>query len=103
MDAQRFRIGFDLEPFHSKLFNPRWPHSPEEHKVDTNVEIERLRLEILLLQPVPSPQDDLLPRRSPAVGTGLEEPGLPRTVKQSMERELIFPLQAILDGCTSPE
>ena len=49
MDAQRFRTGFDSEPLYSKLYNPRWPHSPEEHKLDVDVEIERPRFEILLL------------------------------------------------------
>ena len=60
-------------------------------------------MKILLLQPAPSPQGDLLPRRSPAVDTRLEKPGLPRAGKQAMEREGILPLQAGLDGCTSPE
>ena len=58
MDAQRFRTGFDSEPLYTKLYNPKWPHSPEEHKLDMSIEIGRLRLEILLLQPAPSPHDD---------------------------------------------
>ena len=90
MDAQRFRTGFDSEPLYSKLYNPRWPHSQEEHKLDMGVEIEGLRLEILHSQSAPLPQDDLTPRRSPTVGTGSEEPGLPRAGKQSMEREGFF-------------
>ena len=73
-DTQRFRAGFDSEPPYTKLFNPRWLHSPEEHKLDMDVEIEWLRLEVLLSQPAPSRQYDLSPRRSPAVGTGSEEP-----------------------------
>ena len=28
MDAQRLRTGFDSEPFYTKLYNPRWPHTP---------------------------------------------------------------------------
>ena len=70
MDAQRFRTGFDSESLYTKPHNPRWPYSPTEHKLDMNVEIKRLRLKVLLSQPAPSPQDDLLPRRLPAVGTG---------------------------------
>ena len=101
MDAQRFRAGFDSEPLYTRLYNPIWPHSPEEHKLVMDVEMQRLRLKILLSQPAPLPQDDLSPRRSPAVGTGSEEVGLPRARTQSMEREGYFPLQASLDGCTS--
>ena len=43
------------------------------------------------------------PRRSPAVGAGLDKPRVSRAVTQSTEREGISPLQASLDGCTSPE
>ena len=101
IDSQPLRAGFDSEPLYTKLDNPRWLHSLEEHKLDMDVEIERLGLETLLSQPAPSPQDDVPPRQSPAVGMGSEEPGLPRAGKQSMEREGIFIFQASLDGCTS--
>ena len=63
--------------------------------------MERLRLQILLSQPALSPQDDLSPRHSSAVGTGSKEPGLPHAGTQSTEREVFFPLQARLDGFTS--
>ena len=76
MDEQRSCAGFDLD-LYSKLLNPSWPLSSEE--------IERLRLEVLLWQPAPSPQDDISPRRSPKVGTGSDEPELPRTGKESMD------------------
>ena len=42
--------------------------------LDMDVRIERLRLEILLLQPAPSPQDDLSPRRPLVVGTDWMDP-----------------------------
>ena len=67
------------------------------------VDVEGLRMEIVLSQPAPPPQDDLSLRWSPAVGTGSQESGLPRAGKHSMERDGIFPIQASLDGCTSPE
>ena len=53
------------------------------------VDVERLRMEILLSQPALSPQDDLSPRRS--VGMGLDEPGVPRAEVQSTEKEISFP------------
>ena len=62
MHEQHFLAGFDSEPLYSKLSNPRWRHSPKEHKLDMGVEIERLRLETLLSQPALSPQDDLWPQ-----------------------------------------
>ena len=74
IQAQLLPADFDSEPLYTGLYNPRWPHTPEEHKLDMDVKIEQLRLEILLSQPAPSPQDDFSPRRSPAVGTGLVEP-----------------------------
>ena len=55
MREQHFLAGFDSAPFYTKLYNLRWPHSPKEHNLVMDVEIERLRLEILLLQPAPLP------------------------------------------------
>ena len=74
------------------------------------VDVEELRMEIILSQPAP-PQCDLLPRRaavdtgseepgtlrrSPAIGTGSEEPGVSRT--ESTEREGLFSLETSMDG-----
>ena len=88
------------------------------------VDVERLKIEILLSQPVPPPQCDSSPRRShavdtgseepgtsrrlPAIGTGSDEPGASRAESRSTEREGIFPLQTSVDGfvrvnCTSVE
>ena len=47
MREHHFLVGFDSEPLYTKLYNPRWPYSREEHKLDMDAEIERLRLEIL--------------------------------------------------------
>ena len=49
--------GFNLEHFNTGLHNPRRPPTREEFTVDTTVEVESLRLERLLSQP-------LLPRQS---------------------------------------
>ena len=57
-----------------------------------NVEVERLRLEILFSQPP-------LSRRSHAAGTGLDESGVPHTVpQQTMEQEGTLSLQVDVDG-----
>ena len=65
------------------------------------VDVERLRMEIVFSQPAPPPQCGSSSRRSPAVGTGLDEPGAPCAETQSTEKEDISPIQASLDGCTS--
>ena len=52
---------------------------------------------------MPPPQCGSSPRRLPAVGTGLNEPGAPHAEIQSTEREGLFFLQASLEGCKSPE
>ena len=46
MDAQGFRTSLDLKPFYRKLYNPRWPHTPEEHTLEMKVDVERLRMEL---------------------------------------------------------
>ena len=75
---------------------------PGEHTLEMNVEVEELRIEIVLSQPAPPPQYGSSPRRLAAVDTGSEELALPRAETQSTEREKMFPLQARLDGfCTS--
>ena len=89
--------GFDLEPLYTSLYNPRRPPTPEEFTLDMSVEVESLRLEVLLSQPLPPPQYDLSPRRSPAAGTGLDEPGMPHPEMQQMEQEGTFPFQAGVD------
>ena len=107
MDVQRLRAGFDLKPLYSKQCNLRWPHTPEKKTLEMNVDVERLRMEIVLSQPAPPPQCDSSPRRMSAVGTGLDEIGVPRAETQSMEREKIFLFKPTVDGflhiCTSPE
>ena len=107
MDSQHFRTGLDSEPFYTKLYNPKWPHTPKENTLEMRVDVERLRMEIIISQSAPPPQCDLSLRRLPAIGTGSDEPGVSRTESQSTEKEGLFPLQVNVDGfldvCTSPE
>ena len=52
MHAQRLHAGFDSKPRYSELYNnPRWPHTPEEHKLEIDVDVERLTLKIIFLSP----------------------------------------------------
>ena len=79
MDARRSRTNLVSESFfYSKISNPRWPHIHDEFTLEMRVDVERLRMEIVLPQPEPPPQCDASPRRLHALDTGLEEPGTPR-------------------------
>lgn len=60
-------------PFHSGLYNSRHLPAPEEYTLGMKIEVDSLTLEALLSQPLPPSQYDLLQRRSPVVGRGLEE------------------------------
>ena len=108
MREEHSLVGFGSLSFYSKLYNPRWPHTPEEHTLEMRVDVVRLRrMENVLSQPAPPPQFDSSPRRSPAIGTGSDEPGVSRAGTESTEREYTFPLQAsigsFLHVCKSPE
>ena len=108
MDAQRFRISLVLEHFYRKLYNPGWPHTPDEYTLEMRVDIDPLRMGIVLSQPAPPPQCGSSPRQAPVVDTESDEPGTPQAESQSTEREGIFPLHASADGIwndnyTSPE
>ena len=77
MDEKRFRTSPVSEPFfYRNMLNPRRPHTPDEFTLEMQVDVKRLRIEIIILQ-LASPQWDPLPRRA-AVDTGSEEPGTPR-------------------------
>ena len=39
MREHHFLTGFDSEPLYTKIYNLRWPHSPEEYNLDMDVEI----------------------------------------------------------------
>ena len=91
-------MNFDLEPLYTGPYNPQRLLSPQEFTAEMNVEVESLKLEILLAQIPPPPQYELLPRRSPAAGTGLDEPEVPHPVTQQTEQEITFPLQVGVGG-----
>ena len=90
--------GFDSENLYTGSSNPQWSPTPQEFTAEMNVEVGNIRLEILLAQLPPPPQYDLLPRRSPAAGTGLDEPGMSHVVTQQTEQEETFSFQAGIDG-----
>ena len=90
--VRRLHTGFDTEPLYTELYNnSRWSPTPEEFSLDMNVKVESLRLEVLLSQPSQG-------RRSHAVGTGLDEPGVPHPEMQQTEQEGTFSFQAGFDG-----
>ena len=124
MDPQRFRTSLGSEPLYRKLFNSRWSHIPDEFALEMRVDVERLRMEIVLSQPAPPLQYDSsplrlpavdmgleepgTPRRLPVIGTGSDEPGVSRAATQATEKEELFLHQANVEGflrvnCTSPE
>ena len=90
--------GFDSEPLYTGLYNPQRPPTPKEFTLDTKIEVDSLRLDVLLSQSLPQPQHDVSPRRSAAAGTGSNEPGVAHPVMQQTEQERTFPFQADADG-----
>ena len=109
-----------LDPFfYQNMFIPRRPHTPDEFTLEMKVDVEGLRMEIILSQPTSS-QCNLSPRRA-AVDTGSEEPGNPRrspaigtgsepgaSRAETRTEEECFPPETSMDGflrsnCTSTE
>ena len=92
MDARRSRTNLVSEPlFYSKMSNLRWPHIHDEFTLEIRVDVEGLRMEIVLSQPEPPPQCDASPQRLPAVSTSWRNPerrdGCPRSVRSQMNPE----------------
>ena len=107
--------------FYRNMVIPRHPHTPAECTLEMKVDVEGLRMEIILSQPAP-PQCDPLPRRaavdtgseepgtppwSPAIGTGSDGPGESR-IETSTEEVGVIPLETSMDvfwrsNCTSTE
>ena len=78
MDEKRFRTSTSPVPdpfFCRNMVIPRHPHTPDEFTLEMKVDVEELRMEIILSQPTP-PHWDPLPRRA-VVDTESEEPGTP--------------------------
>ena len=112
MDEKRFRTSLVSDPFfYRNVSNPRRPHTPDEFTLEMKVDVKRLRMEIILSQLAPPQWDPLprratvntgseesrTPRRSPAIGTGSDEPGVLR-FETSTDTEEIFPLETSMDG-----
>ena len=78
MDEKRSRTSTSLVPdpfFYRNMVIPRRPHTPDEFTLEMKVDVESLRIKIILSQPALS-QCDPSPRRA-AVDTGSEGPGTP--------------------------
>ncbi|CAM9639344.1 unnamed protein product, partial [Ascophyllum nodosum] len=95
MDEKRSRTSTSPVPnpfFYRNMVIPRHPHTPDEFGLEMKVDVERLRMEIILSQPASSECDPSsrraavdtgseepgTPLQSPAIGTGSEEPGVSR-------------------------
>ena len=122
MDEKRSRTSTSPVPnpfFYRNMVIPEHPHTPEEFSLQMKVDIEGLRMEIILSQPA-SLECDPSPRRA-AVDTGSEVPGTPPQspaistrsgpeapqAETQMEEET-SPFEASVDGflrsnCTSVE
>ena len=78
MDEKRSRISTSPVPnpfFYRNMVIPEHPHTTEEFNLQMKVDVEGLRMEIILSQPSSS-ECDTSPRRA-AVDTGSQEPGTP--------------------------
>ena len=49
MREQHFLADFHLKVLYTKLYNPRWSHTPEEHTLEMRFNVELLKMEIVLL------------------------------------------------------
>ena len=79
MDEKRSRASTSPVPnpfFYRNMVIPKRPHTPDEFTLEMKVDVEGLRMEIILSQPASS-QCDPSPRRA-AIDTGSEEPGTPQ-------------------------
>ena len=80
MDEKRSRTSTSPVPnsfFYRNMVIPRHLHTPDEFSLEMKVDVERLRMEIILSQPTSSEEPGTSPRRA-AVDTGSEEPGTPQ-------------------------
>ena len=78
MDEKRSRTSTSPVPnpfFYQNMVIPKHPHTPDELTLEMKVDVEGLRMEIIISQPASS-ECDSSPRRA-AVDTGSEEPGAP--------------------------
>ena len=127
MDEKRSRTSNSPVPnpfFYRNMVIPSHPHTPDEFTLEMKVDVEGLRMEIILSQPAssqcdPSPRRAAVdtgsaepgtPQQSPAISTGPVEPGTPpqshgistgspgaSQAATQMEEE-IFPFKSSMDG-----
>ena len=114
MDEKRSRISTRPVPdpfFYRDMVIPRHPHTPDEFTLEMEMDVDGLRMEIILLQPAssqcgPSPRRAAVytgseepgkPRRSPAIGTASDGPGISRFETSTKEKGL-FHLITSIDG-----
>ena len=102
------RAPFQILSLYRNMVIPNHPHTPDEFTLEMKVDVEGLRMEIILSQPASS-ECDPSPRRA-AVDTGSEEPGTPpqspaistgspgaSQAETQMEEE-VFSFEASMDG-----
>ena len=114
MDGKRSRPSTRPVPdpfFYRNMVIPRHPHTPDGFTLKMKVDVEGLRMEIILSQTTssqcnPSPRRAAVdteseepgkPRRSPAIGTGSEGLGISR-FETSPDGKELFPLEASIYG-----
>ena len=128
MNEKRSRTSTSPVPnpfFYRNMVIPRHPHTPDEFTLEMKVDVEGLRMEIILSQPASSQCDSSprhaavdtgseepgTPQQSPAISTGSEEPGTPQQspaiskgsrpgasrAETQMEEEM-FPFETSMDG-----
>ena len=114
MDEKRSRTSTSPVPnpfFYGNIVSPNHPHTPDESTLEMKVDVEGLRMEIILSQPASS-ECDPSPRRA-AVDTRSEEPGTPpqssaistgspgaSQAETQMEEEIFsFETSMDMDGC----
>ena len=107
MDEKRSRTSTSPVPdpsFYRNMVIPRHPHTPDKFTFEMKVDVEGLRMEIILSQPAssqcdPSPRRAAVdagseepgkPRRSPAIRTGSEGPGISRFEHQWRKKDFSF-------------
>ena len=117
MDEKRSRTNTSPVPnpfFYRNMVIPRHPNTPDEFTLEIKVDVESLRMEIIVSQPASS-QCDPSPRRA-AVDTGSEEPGTPpqspaigtgsgpgvSQLETSTKEEGTFPPETSMDGFRHP-
>ena len=95
---RRLYAGFDPELLYNGLYSPRRQPTLDELALDTEFEVESLRLKALLSQLPPPPKYCLSPRRSPAAATGWAKPGVPHPEMQQMAQAGTFSFQVSVNG-----